>query len=70
MEVITGVGRRRSWPDDCLVGYNQLRPHQGRGMKGRTPARAFKDGLPRKAKPQQQKEQKATHPPEAPQPTI
>jgi transposase InsO family protein len=46
--------------DDYLVGYNQHRPHQGRGMKGRTPARAFRDGLPRKAKPQQTKEPKAT----------
>ncbi len=46
--------------DDYLVGYNQRRPHQGRGMKGRTPARAFRDGLPRKAKPQQPKEPKAT----------
>ncbi len=46
--------------DDYLVGYNQRRPHQGRGMKGRTPARAFREGLPRKTKPQQQKEPKAT----------
>lgn len=46
--------------DDYLVGYNQRRPHQGRGMKGRTPARAFREGLPRKAKPQQPKEPKAT----------
>jgi hypothetical protein len=27
--------------DDFLVGYNQRRPHQGRNMNGRTPAKAF-----------------------------
>ena len=43
--------------DDFLVGYNQRRPHQGRGMNGRTPAQAFIQGLP---KPQQQKEDKRT----------
>lgn len=32
--------------DDYLAGYNQRRPHQGRGMKGRTPQTAFKEGLP------------------------
>ena len=31
--------------DDFLVGYNQRRPHQGRNMNGRTPAKAFVDGL-------------------------
>lgn len=41
--------------DDYLVGYNQRRPHQGRGMNGRTPATAFIEGLP---KPQQPKEEK------------
>ena len=41
--------------DDFLVTYNQRRPHQGRGMNGRTPAVAFVEGLP---KPQQQKEEK------------
>lgn len=46
--------------DDYLVGYNQRRPHQGRGLKGRTPARAFRDGLRIKTKPQQAKESKAT----------
>jgi len=43
--------------DDYLVGYNQRRPHQGRGMNGRTPAVAFVEGLP---KPQPQKEDKRT----------
>jgi transposase InsO family protein len=32
--------------DDYLDGYNHRRPHQGRGMNGRTPAQAFIDGLP------------------------
>lgn len=56
--------------DEYLAGYNQRRPHQGRGMKGRTPARAFRDGLPRKAKSQQQKEPKATPTPEPVHPAI
>ena len=34
---------------------DQRRPHQGRGMNGRTPAAAFVEGLP---KPHQQKEDK------------
>lgn len=32
--------------DDFLTGYNQRRPHQGRNMNGRTPAKAFAEGLP------------------------
>lgn len=32
--------------DEYIAGYNQKRPHQGRGMKGRTPATAFIEGLP------------------------
>lgn len=39
--------------DAHLVQYNTRRPHQGRNMNGRTPAQAFKDGLPEK---QQKKE--------------
>lgn len=35
--------------DDYLVHYNTKRPHQGRGMNGRTPARAFTEGLPKQA---------------------
>jgi hypothetical protein len=31
--------------DAYLVGYNTRRPHQGRGMNGRTPAKAFRDGI-------------------------
>jgi hypothetical protein len=56
--------------DDYLVGYNERRPHQGRGMKGRTPARAFRDGLTRRAKPQQPKEPKATPETQPAQPTL
>jgi transposase InsO family protein len=41
--------------DSYMEGYNQRRPHQGRGMNGRTPAVAFVEGLP---KPHQQKEDK------------
>ena len=41
--------------DSYLDGYNQRRPHQGRGMNGRPPVVAFVDGLP---KPNQQKEEK------------
>lgn len=33
--------------DEYLVAYNTRRPHQGRGMNGRTPAKAFIDGLPK-----------------------
>jgi hypothetical protein len=33
--------------DTYLEGYNQRRPHQGRGMDGRTPTRAFKEGMPK-----------------------
>jgi hypothetical protein len=33
--------------DVYLDGYNHTQPHQGRGMRGRTPAQAFTEGLPR-----------------------
>jgi hypothetical protein len=33
--------------DTYLNGYNHHRPRQGRGMNGRTPAPAFKEGLPK-----------------------
>ena len=42
--------------DAYLVVYNDQRPHQGRGMNGRTPAKAFLDGRP---KPNTTKETKA-----------
>lgn len=33
--------------DRYLEGCNHKRPHQGRSMQGRPPAKAFKDGLPK-----------------------
>ncbi len=33
--------------NDCLEGYKTRRPHQGRGMNGRTPIRAFTDDMPK-----------------------
>ena len=33
--------------DAYLVGYNTERPHQGRGMGDRTPAKAFVQGIPK-----------------------
>ena len=49
--------RRTSTPN--LVTYNTKRPHQGRGMNGRTPARVFKDGLPNREKPKKMENAKA-----------
>jgi transposase InsO family protein len=43
--------------DTYLEGYNQRRPHQGRGMNGRTPAQAFVDAI---RKPEPVKEDKTT----------
>jgi transposase InsO family protein len=42
--------------DDYLATYNTKRPHQGRGMNGRTPITVFKAGLP---KPTPQKKEKS-----------
>lgn len=36
--------------DQYLVVYNTRRPHQGRGMNGRTPLKAFRDGIPKQPK--------------------
>ena len=47
--------------DAFLIIYNTKRPHQGRGMKGRTPIKAFTDGLKLVPKPDlkhQKKEEK------------
>jgi transposase InsO family protein len=33
--------------DEYLETYNTKRPHQGRGMNGRTPIRAFTEGMPK-----------------------
>jgi len=46
--------------DDYLIGYNTRRPHQGRGMNGRTPSQAFIEGLRETSKPQPKKEKKVT----------
>jgi transposase InsO family protein len=43
--------------DDFLIGYNQRRPHQGRNMNGRTPAKAFADGMPRTRKQKEENKQ-------------
>jgi transposase InsO family protein len=40
--------------DAYLVAYNNDRPHQGRGMNGRTPAQAFVEGLPANAYQQEE----------------
>jgi transposase InsO family protein len=45
--------------DDYLVTYNTKRPHQGRGMNGRTPITVFKAGL---SKPTPAKKEKSPHP--------
>lgn len=37
--------------DAYLVTYNEKRPHQGRGMKGRTPMQVFLDGRPKSNSP-------------------
>ena len=39
--------------DAYLDSYNQRRPHQGRGMNGRTPAQAFAQGF-RKSTPEKE----------------
>ena len=40
--------------DAFLLRYNRERPHQGRGMNGRTPLQAFLDGLPVRPEPAQE----------------
>jgi len=44
--------------DAYLVAYNNDRPHQGRGMNGRTPAQAFIEGLPANANQQEEQVKK------------
>ncbi len=46
--------------DTFLVQYNTERPHQGRGMKGRTPADVFVRCLPEPTMPKEEKTRKAT----------
>jgi hypothetical protein len=43
-------------PDDYLTSCNTKRPHQSRGMNGRTPKAAFLAGIP---KPQPKQKEKA-----------
>ena len=45
--------------DAYLVSYNTERPHQGRGMKGRTPADVFVRCLPKPKTPKEEKMKKA-----------
>ena len=42
-----------------LITYNTQRPHQGRGMKGRTPAEVFVRCLPKPKTPKEEKMKKA-----------
>ncbi len=45
--------------DAYLVTYNTQRPHQGRGMNGKTPAGVFARCLPKIKKPKEDKLGKA-----------
>ncbi len=47
--------------DPYLESYNTRRPHQGRGMNGRTPLKAFADGIP-KAKQKEKTTTRNTEP--------
>lgn len=40
------IGEMQAALDLYLAGYNEKRPHQGRGMKGRAPAIVFKSATP------------------------
>lgn len=71
------VEGRRSWfetieemqvcLDDYLKTWNERRPHQGRGMKGRTSLQAFKTGI---KPPKASKEEPTTEKTTGPQPTA
>ena len=41
------IEKMQAMLDDYLKGYNTKRPHQERGMNGRTPIRAFTEGMPK-----------------------
>lgn len=41
--------------DEYLVTYNTKRPHQGRGMNGRTPIKAFTQGIPKSKNKKEEK---------------
>ncbi len=53
------VAKMQTDPDAYLVTYNTQRPHQGRGMNGRTPADVFARCLPKNKKPKEDKIEKA-----------
>ncbi|MCA3560129.1 MAG: transposase [Aestuariivirga sp.] len=40
------IGEMQAVLDDYLAGYNTKRPHQGRGINGRTPQNDFIAGRP------------------------
>lgn len=47
---LVAVDEMQAVLDDYMAVYNRKRPHQGRGMNGRTPWQAFQDGLPARDK--------------------
>jgi len=49
--------------DEYLVAYNARRPHEGLGMNGRTPEKAFIHGLPKETKAPTSKPRKAARKP-------
>ena len=46
--------------DQYLVEYNTKRPYRGRGMNGRTPTKAFIDGIRQEDTPQPKPEGRLT----------
>jgi len=48
------VGEMQADLEEYLVRYNTKRPHQGRGMDGKTPLQAFKKGLTLRPKPKKE----------------
>ena len=57
------IGEMQKVLGDYLVTYNTKRPHQGRGMNGRTPLIVSKAGLA-KTTPQMPKEKREKSPPQ------
>ena len=49
LKLLTLIARKelQAVLDDYLEGHNTRRPHQGSGMNGRSPSRAFNGGMPR-----------------------
>ena len=54
-----GVDEMQKDLDAYLVTYNTKRPHQGRGMNGKTPAAVFLAGLPKSKNRKEEKPKKA-----------